>query len=73
MEREQRDLTTLWRQIARDYEEIRREQEKQWASLSQEERIYLTEQLLLFLQEVERLEREGIYALDASSTVEDSG
>jgi len=62
MEREQRDLTTLWRQIARDYEEIRREQEKQWASLSQEERIYLTEQLLLFLQEVERLEREGIYA-----------
>ncbi len=60
MEREQ-DLSTLWQQIVQDYKEMRREQEEQWASLSQEERINLTEQLLLFLQEAERLE-ERAYA-----------
>jgi len=54
----ERDLSTLWRQIVQDYKKMRREQEEQWASLSQEERIYLTEQLLLFLQEAERLEEE---------------
>lgn len=61
MKRE-RDLSTLWQQIAQDYEEMRREQEEQWVSLSQEERIHLTEQLLLFLQEAERLEEERAHA-----------
>ncbi len=56
------DLSTLWRQVAQDYEEIRREQEEEWISLGQEERIYLTEQLLLLLQEAERLEGEKTYA-----------
>ncbi|MGB9724046.1 MAG: hypothetical protein ACP5OO_03560 [Chloroflexia bacterium] len=46
----ERDLRSLWRQIAHDYDEIRREQEEEWASLSMEERIWLTEQLLLFLR-----------------------
>ena len=60
--KQRQDLSTLWRQIAQEYEEMRREQEEQWASLSQEERIYLTEQLLIFLQEAERLEEERTYA-----------
>ena len=60
--KQRQDLSTLWRQIAQDYEEIRREQEEEWTSLGQEERIYLTEQLLLFLQEAERLEGEKTYA-----------
>jgi|GEM_PF-2427609 hypothetical protein len=51
-----RNLKALWRQIAQDYDDIRREQEEEWASLNLEERIWLTEQLMLFLQEVERVE-----------------
>jgi predicted ribosome-associated RNA-binding protein Tma20 len=68
----QKDLARLWRQIVQDYEEIRREQELEWAFLTQEERIYLTEQLLLFAQEAERLEEQG-YARDASATAPNSG
>lgn len=68
-----RDLATLWQRIVQDYEEIRWEQEEQWASLSQEERIYLTEQLLLFLQEVERLEEEKVHGGHACTPREDSG
>lgn len=56
---EKLDLKTLWRQIAQDYDAIRREQEEEWASLNLEERIELTEQLLLFLQEVERVEESA--------------
>ncbi len=63
----EKNLARLWRQIAQDYEEIRREQETLWASLTQEERIYLTEQLLLLSQEAERLE-EQVYARNASTT-----
>ncbi len=68
----QENLAMLWRQIAQDYEEMRREQEALWASLTQEERIRLTEQLLVFSQEAERLE-EQIYARDASTTAPRSG
>lgn len=65
----ERDKAALWRQIAQDYAEIRREQEEQWASLSQEERILLTEQLLLLSQEAERLEEE-VHAGDVSATTQ---
>lgn len=67
----EQDLKILWRQIGQDYDEIRREQEEEWASLSLEERIWLTEQLMLFLQEVERSE-ERTHAGDASPTSGDS-
>lgn len=67
-----KDLASLWRQIVQDYEEIRQEQEALWASLTQEERVYLTEQLLLFVQEAERLE-EQVYARDAAATPPGSG
>ncbi|MBL7065117.1 MAG: hypothetical protein ISS49_13050 [Anaerolineae bacterium] len=61
----ERDLAQLWRQIAQDYDDIRREQEQEWASFSQGERVYLTEQLLLFLEEVDKREEEGtLYARD---------
>jgi arsenate reductase-like glutaredoxin family protein len=70
-QRKGQDLKALWRQIEQDYDEIRREQEEEWASLNLEERIWLTEQLLLFLQEVERNE-ERAYARDASPTPGDS-
>lgn len=56
---EEPNLKILWRQIVQDYEQIRREQEEEWASLNLEERIELTEQLLLFLQEVERAEENA--------------
>lgn len=68
----ERDKAALWRQIAQDYAEIRREQEEQWASLSQEERILLTEQLLLLSQEAERLEEE-VHAGDVSATTQRPG
>lgn len=68
----QKDLARLWRQIVQDYEEIRREQEMEWASLTQEERIYLTEQLLLFAQEAERLEEQA-HARAVSTVASGSG
>ena len=67
--KQEKDLTALWLQIAKDYEDIRREQEKQWASLGQDERIYLTEQLLLLSQEAERLEE----AKDAGNVLAPAG
>ena len=74
MEQERGDLPALWRQIVQDYDDIRREQEQEWASFSQEERIYLTEQLLLFLEEVDKREEEGtLYAQDVVPIVEHPG
>jgi len=63
------DLATLWRQIVQDYEEIRREQEEMWASLSPEERIRLAEDLILLIQEAERVEdiEEMLKALEDPS------
>ena len=70
----ERDLAQLWRQIAQDYDDIRREQEQEWASFSQGERVYLTEQLLLFLEEVDKREEEGtLYARDVVPIVEHPG
>jgi hypothetical protein len=54
---EGKDLEALWRQMVQDYDEIRREQEEEWASLSLEERIQLAEQLILLIQEAKRVER----------------
>ncbi len=67
----EQDLKALWQQIVRD-EEIRREQEEEWASLNLEERIWLTEQLLLFLQEAERAEEnaDAGYAFPTSGNLE---
>ncbi len=69
---EKRDLAALWRQIVEDYREIRREQEEMWHSLTPEERIYLTEQLLLLLQEAERV-RERQYVRRDPPTPETTG
>jgi len=49
---------SLWRQIVRDYERIRREQEEEWRSLSLEESAQLTGELLLLLQGIERSEEQ---------------
>lgn len=55
---EKRDLAALWQQIVEDYRQIRQEQEEEWHTLTPEERVYLTEQLLLLLQEAERVQEE---------------
>ncbi len=70
---EKRDLAALWRQIVEDYREIRREQEEMWHSLPLEERVYLTEQLLLLLQEAERIREGREYARPDPSTPETAG
>ena len=49
---------SLWKQIIRDYERIRREQEEEWRSLSLEESAQLTGELLLLLQGIERSEEQ---------------
>lgn len=67
------DLRVLWRQVVEDYNQIRREQEREWASLGLEDRIWITEQLMLFLQEVERSEKRRDYAEDVSSSSKGSG
>ncbi len=70
---EKRDLAALWRQIVEDYREIRREQEEMWHSLTPEERIYLTEQLLLLLQEAERVRERQKYVRRDPPTPETTG
>jgi hypothetical protein len=55
------DLRVLWRQVVEDYNQIRREQESEWAPLDLEDRIWITEQLMLFLQKVERSEKRRDY------------
>jgi len=67
------DLRVLWRQVVEDYNQIRREQEREWASLGLEDRIWITEQLMLFLQGVERSEKRRDYAEDVSSSSKGSG
>ncbi|MCR4405849.1 MAG: hypothetical protein NUW24_02850 [Anaerolineae bacterium] len=69
----EQDLRVLWRQVVEDYNQIRQEQEKEWASLSLEDRVWITEQLMFFLQEVERSEKRRDYAGDVSSPAEGSG
>jgi len=55
--KKKQNLAKLWQQIVEDYEQIRREQEEEWISLSQEELIKLTEDLLLLIHEVEKYEK----------------
>lgn len=58
MNRIVKGTASLWEQIVRDYEQIRREQEEEWTSLSLEETAQLTGELLLLLQEIERSEEQ---------------
>jgi hypothetical protein len=51
-------MASLWEQIVQDYEQIRREQEEEWTSLSLEETAQLAGELLLLLQGIERSEEQ---------------